>query len=165
MSNDPTRPVTRVRRPTMAQPAAPVSEDAAEAEAIQEEARAEEAAAKAAEDRHRQDITTSTPPTGAVRQEIRREGHAVPVAPGFEPRDGDVLVVTYPEVTLPLPKQYAMMKFGGLIYTRQLRAGDDVTATAEAIGGWLTRTAELSGIAKYRRLVADFLRTKLVGSE
>lgn len=156
-----TTPVRRVRRPTLSEPKTPppvdeeeevLREAEAEREAIQAEARAEEAEARAQESR------AEVPPTGAVRSEIRREGHAGPIPPGFEPRDGDVLVVTYPEVTLPLPRQYSMMKFGGAIYTRTLRAGDDVDQTLTAITGWLSRRAESEGVAKYRRLVAEFVR-------
>lgn len=158
--SDPTRPVTRVRRPTLSQPSQPApqtDEDRAEAEAIAAEAREAEAAAAAAEAKAAES-RAERPPGGPVREEIRREGHAVPVGPGFEVRDGDVLVVTYPEVTLPLPKQYSMMKFGGLIYTRQLRAGDDLEATIAAISSWLAKRAESEGGAKYRRLVAEFVR-------
>lgn len=160
---EPTRPVTRVRRPTLSQPARPEPtpdpdpEAEAEREAIQAEARKAAAEEQAAAERASAG-RAEKPPTGATREEIRREGHAVPLTPGFEPRDGDVLVVSYPDVTLPLPKQYAMMRFGGAIYTRQLRAGDDVDATARAISGWLTRTVEADGVAKYRRLVAEFVR-------
>lgn len=163
--SDPTQPVKRVRRPALSAPK-PVepeprdADDAAEREAIQEEARAAEAAAanEAQAIIDAEESRAEQPPGGPVRSEIRREGHASPVPPGFEPRDGDVLVVTYPEVTLPLPKQYSMMKFGGLIYTRQLRAGDDVDATLEAISSWLRRRAETEGGLKYRRIVAEFIR-------
>lgn len=159
---DETRPVTRIRRPVMAQPKAPEKtpessderddEAASEREAIQAEAREAEAAARA--------VRKEVPPAGAVREEIRREGHALPLSAGFEARAGDVLVVSYQEVTLPLPKAYSMMKFGGLIYTRQLREGDDVAAEAATISKWLTKTAETEGVAKYRRLVAEFVRDK-----
>jgi hypothetical protein len=150
------RQPTRVRRPTLTQPkpdaAPPLDDDAAERAAIQEEAAAGASEARAAEARR------EAPTAAPTREEIRREGHAVPLTPGFEARDGDVLVVTYPEVTLPLPKQYSMMKFGGAIYTRQLRAGDDVDGTARSISAWLSKLCEAEGSAKYRRLVAEFLR-------
>lgn len=112
-----------------------------------------EAAAEAAREA-RQEVP---PMGGAARQEVRSEGHAGPIPAGFEPRDGDVLVITYPEVTLPLPKAYSMMKFGGFIYTRQLREGDDVQEMATTISAWITRVAEREGSAKYRRLVAEFV--------
>lgn len=164
--SDPTQPVRRVRRPQLSEPRQPEAstpevdpEEAAERAAIQEEAREAEAAARVAEE-EAAEVRDVQPPMGAVRSEIRSEGHAGPVPPGFTPRDGDILVVTYPEVTLPLPKQYSMMKFGGAIYTRQLRAGDDVDATLSAISTWLTRRVEVEGGAKYRRLVAQFLGKK-----
>lgn len=163
--SDPTKPVRRIRRPAVSSPRQPAhqpSEDAdavAEREAIQAEAReAEEAARTAAA--AAAEVRSAAPPSGAVRSEIRREGRAVaePIPAGFEPRDGDVLVVSYPEVTLPLPRQYSTMKFGGAIYSRQLRAGDNVDETLNAIGGWLSRRVEAEGAAKYRRLVAQFLK-------
>lgn len=159
--SDPTTPVRRVRRPTLSSPRPPETPPAEEQhepsaeeerEAIQAEARAAEAEHAAWESR------AEPPPGGGVRQEIRREGHAQPIPPGFVPRDGDVLVLSYPEVTLPLPRQFSMMKFGGLIYTRQLRAGDDVEHEARTISAWLERRAETEGVAKYRRLVAEFVK-------
>lgn len=70
-------------------------------------------------------------------------------AAGFEARDGDVLVVSYPEVKLPVsPGSYAMVTVGGLIYTRQLRAGDDVDAEQRKIYAWLKRRAEADARVK-----------------
>jgi hypothetical protein len=161
--SDQTKPVARVRRPNLSTPRpveAPADPEAdAERAAIKAEAEDAERAAKAAVEEQVAARAAPIPPT-PVREEIRREGHAKPieVAPDFEPRDGDVLVVSYPEVTLPLPKQFSMMKFGGLIYTRQLRVGDDVTATARTIGAWITKIAESDGAAKFRRLNAEFIR-------
>lgn len=171
--SDPTRPVTRVRRPVLNQPAAPKPDsdpdphDAAEMEAeraaIQAESREAEQAAAQAAVAQREARAEPPPLPGAVRSEIRREGHAGPIPAGFEAREGDVLVLTYSEVTLPLPKQYAMMKFGGAIYTRKLCAGDDVEKERVAISAWLTRVVEADGVAKYRRMVSDFLRNKGLG--
>jgi hypothetical protein len=89
---------------------------------------------------------------------VERAGERRPIEAGFEAREGDTLVVTYPEVTLPLPAKFAMMKFGGLIYTRKLREGDDPAAEHARIDEWLTRTAETEGSRKYRRLVREFVK-------
>jgi hypothetical protein len=96
---------------------------------------------------------------GATAAHVEREEERLPLDAGFEARDGDTLVVTYPEVTLPLPAKFAMMKFGGLIYTRKLRAGDDVAAEHARIDRWLSRTAETEGTRKYKRLVREFVRS------
>lgn len=170
---DETRPVTRVRRPTLSVPtpptpdprdaehhaaeAAEAARDAELAAAVGEELADAEAAVATAEvvaDASR----AEAPPLPAARAEVRRDTSTEPLTPGFVPRAGDVLVVSYPEVTLPLPKQYAMMRFGGWIYTHQLEAGDDVDTRARAIAAWLTQRAEAEGSVKYRRLVAEFLR-------
>lgn len=169
--NDQTKPVMRVRRPNLSSPKP--TDDATEGAPTEAEQRAQGAytdemseeftAAQAAiaeeveTAKRAREARAEVPPMGAVREEVRREGHASPIPPGFVPRDGDVLVVTYPEVTLPLPKAYSMMKFGGLIYTRTLRDGDDVQAEATTISAWITRVAEAEGVAKYRRLVAEFI--------
>jgi hypothetical protein len=48
-------------------------------------------------------------------------------ASSFEPRDGDILVVSYPEVTAPIGGiSYSSIKLGGFIYTRKLVVGDNV---------------------------------------
>lgn len=48
--------------------------------------------------------------------------------PSFEPRDGDILVVSYPEVSAPIGGiSFSNIKVGGFIYTRKLVAGDDVS--------------------------------------
>jgi hypothetical protein len=99
-------------------------------------------------------------PVGGTIESVVRDGAAAPMAivPGFEPRDGDTLVISYPEVTLPLPKQYSMMKFGGAIYTRKLQAGDDLALIAGQITKWLARTIEADAGAKYRRLAGEFVK-------
>lgn len=77
--------------------------------------------------------------------EVQRPGEAstpVPVIEGFEARDGDVLVVAYPEVTLPLKVQYAMLRVGGMSYSRMLKAGDDVNAEYTRISAWLSKQVE-----------------------
>lgn len=77
--------------------------------------------------------------------EVQRAGEAptpVPAIEGFEARDGDVLVVAYPEVKLPLRVQFAILNVGGISYSRMLRAGDDVNAEYTKISTWLARQVE-----------------------
>lgn len=158
---DQTQPVRRVKRPELSKPATPAPNDvdAEEAAAIQAEARREEAAARAQaeEARAKVDELRKDPPKGAARAHVERDGKASPIGT-FIARDGDVLVCSYPEVTLPLPKQYAMVKFGGLIFTRKLVEGDDVEEQARTIMAWLAAHAEAAGTAKYRRIYADFIK-------
>ena len=61
----------------------------------------------------------------------------------FEPRDGDVLVVSYGEVTVPLPKPYSNVKVGGNSYRRQLREGDNVVEQFEKIANYLKGVTEV----------------------
>lgn len=61
----------------------------------------------------------------------------------FEPRDGDVLVVSYGEVTVPLPKPYSNVKVGGNSYTRQLREGDNVVQEFERTAKYLKAVTEV----------------------
>lgn len=100
----------------------------------------------------------------ATRTQVRRPGAEeaipVPVPDGFETREGDVLVVAYPEVTLPLRVKYAVVKVGDCSYTRQLRAGDDVNEQWEKINRWLTAQVE----ADVRRKVAAYM-AELEGQE
>jgi hypothetical protein len=74
--------------------------------------------------------------------------HDVPI--DFEAREGDVLVVSYPEVTIPL-RQYASAKIGGLIYTRKLQAGDSVAEQFEKVYAFLVKRAEADAREKVRR--------------
>lgn len=62
-------------------------------------------------------------------------------------RDGDILVVSYPEVTIPIA-QYSGVKVGGLIYTRKLLDGDDVEAQYRSIYEFLKAKATADGRAK-----------------
>lgn len=158
---DPTRPITRVRRPTLAAPVSPLQE-AADLDQAAHHAETHDAEQQGAREEFRRDAEFAASvgeeladaPPAPVRSEIRREGHAVSVK-GFIPRAGDVLVVAYGEVTLPLPKQFAMVRFGGYTYTHQLEAGDDVDERARAISQWLSQRAEADGVAKYARLAAE----------
>lgn len=71
--------------------------------------------------------------------------------PDFEAREGDLLVVSYPEVTLPLAP-YSTAKIGGLIYTRKLREGESVDEQFGRIYGYLEKRAE----ADARRKLGTF---------
>lgn len=71
--------------------------------------------------------------------------------PDFEAREGDLLVVSYPEVTLPLAP-YSTAKIGGLIYTRKLREGESVDEQFGRIYSYLERRAESDA----RRKLATF---------
>ena len=67
-------------------------------------------------------------------------------------REGDVLVVAYPEVTVPIA-QFSGVKVGGLIYTRKLIEGDDVEEQYRAIYDFLKAKATADGrikIQEYR---------------
>ena len=57
-------------------------------------------------------------------------------------REGDVLVVTYPEVKVPI-KQFWIVGVGNLTYTRRMNAGESVTQQANQIMGKLTELAEM----------------------
>lgn len=57
-------------------------------------------------------------------------------------REGDVLVVSYPEVKIPLLTKYSTVTIGGLIYTRRLAPGDNVPNEYDKIYGFLKSMAE-----------------------
>lgn len=86
----------------------------------------------------------------ATRTQVRRPGGPgeepttipFPTPEGFDARDGDVLVVAYPEVTLPLRVKYAVLKVGDCSYSRQLREGDDVNEQFVKISRWLSSQVE-----------------------
>lgn len=108
-------------------------------------------------------IASAEPPTpspGPPGRHRTAEGveTPLPLPEGFSARDGDSLVISYPEVTLPLPRKFAMMKFGGLIYTRKLNEGEDVAEQYEVISKWLFAVGERDGVAKYRKLLKEFIK-------
>lgn len=57
-------------------------------------------------------------------------------------REGDVLVVSYPEVKLPLASRFGTITVGGLIYTRRLVAGESAAVEQQRIYAFLKRMAE-----------------------
>ncbi len=79
-----------------------------------------------------------------------------PWPPGFAAREGDVLVCSVPEVTLPLPRKYATIKLGGFIYTRRLVAGEDVAEQAATVMGWLEKFSARTGSDRFKRWAAEF---------
>jgi hypothetical protein len=62
-------------------------------------------------------------------------------------RDGDILVVQYPEVTIPIA-QYCTVKVGGLIYTRKLVAGEDAELQCRIVYEFLRNRAQADGRVK-----------------
>ena len=91
---------------------------------------------------------------------VRTEGaetvsFAIPEAP-FEARDGDVLIIAYPEVTVPLSIKYATVKIGGISYTRRMQAGDNVGETFAKVYGWIKSVAEGIGAEKVKRIAREF---------
>lgn len=56
-------------------------------------------------------------------------------------REGDVLVVSYPEVKIPI-KQFWVVGVGNLTYTRRMKEGESVTQQTNAIMAKLTELAE-----------------------
>lgn len=102
----------------------------------------------------RRPVSAAPPPSPAVQAHVERAlgtGFApqkFDVVAGFQPRNGDVLHVSYPEVVLPMKVQYASVRVGGMGLTRQLAEGDDVVAEAEAIYNFLAAFSAQAGEAK-----------------
>ena len=92
------------------------------------------------------------PPGGRVERPGEPPIYDLP--PDFEAREGDVLVVSYPEVTIPL-RQYASAKVGGLIYTRKLREGESVAEQFEKVYAFLTKRAENDAREKVKRYAME----------
>lgn len=78
---------------------------------------------------------------------------------GFDVREGDVLVVHYPEVTVPIAP-YASVKVGGLIYTRQLVKGDDVAKQYDRIYAFLKGRAERDANEKVKAWSAEMAKAR-----
>lgn len=76
----------------------------------------------------------------------------------LEAREGDVLVVSYPEVTLPLPERYSSAKVGGAIYTRRLVAGESAREQFERVYRFLSDSSERAAKHKVRRFAAEMQR-------
>jgi hypothetical protein len=74
-------------------------------------------------------------------------------------REGDVLVVSYGEHTIPIA-QYANVKVGGLTYSRKLAEGDDVEAEYTRVYAFLKRRAMLDGQAKVDEAQAELARAR-----
>jgi hypothetical protein len=74
-------------------------------------------------------------------------------------RQGDVLVVAFPEMTIPIAS-YANVKIGGLTYSRHLVDGESVEDQYEKIYAFLTRRALLDGKAKVAEAQAELERVR-----
>lgn len=64
-------------------------------------------------------------------------------------REGDVLVVQYGEVKIPVI-QYSTVSVGGLTYSRQLKAGENVSVEYDKVYAFLKSAAERDGREKIR---------------
>lgn len=94
----------------------------------------------------RQMVKAGTPPEAAIDEPI-------------DVRDGDTLVVSYPEVTIPIA-QYSVVKVGGLTYTRQLRVGDDVAHEHDRIYNFLRQRVETEARVKCAHFVGELQRAR-----
>lgn len=80
---------------------------------------------------------------------------------GFTPREGDVLVVSYPEVTISLGgNSFSAVKVGGLIYTRKLIDGDDPGEQYRKIYAFLERRALIDGREKVKLYQEELKRVR-----
>lgn len=79
---------------------------------------------------------------------------------GFDAREGDVLVVNYPEVSVPLAGYGVNCKVGGLMYTRRLLPGDDVAKQYDRIYAFLKARAERDANEKVRAWAEEVRKAK-----
>lgn len=75
-------------------------------------------------------------------------------------REGDTLVVSYPEVKLPLTTKFGTITVGGLIYTRKLVSGDNAEAEYDRIYLFLKRLAERDAREKVKLWNDELLRAR-----
>lgn len=80
-------------------------------------------------------------------------------------REGDVLVVAYGEVKLPLTSRFGSITVGGLIYTRQLVDCDDVETEYQRIYDFLKRLAERDAREKVKAWNAEMTLARRVADE
>lgn len=78
---------------------------------------------------------------------------------GFKANEGDTLSVNYPEIMVPVGHMLNV-KIGGLLYTRKLREGDDVSAIYDEIYGFLEKKARRDGRLKIQAVLADVEASK-----
>lgn len=93
-----------------------------------------------------------------------KEGDEGRVGPGvssrtheavLEARDGDVLVVQFPEQKVGIPNSYSSVTLAGLTYSRRLVAGDDPGAEYDRIYAFLKARAERDGRERLREFAAE----------
>lgn len=99
-------------------------------------------------------VVPKLPPGRVERTKEDGEVESFEPLPDFEAREGDVLVVGYPEVTIPL-KQYSSCKVGGLIYTRKMREGESVAEQMEKVYRFLEKRAEADARSKVRKFAEE----------
>jgi hypothetical protein len=81
--------------------------------------------------------------------------------PAFVPREGDQLVIAYPEVTIGLgSNSYSSVKVGGLIYTRVLRDADDADEQYRKIYAFLEQRAVRDGREKVKLFQEELKRAR-----
>lgn len=84
--------------------------------------------------------------------------------PQLRARDGDVLVVTYGDVKIPISK-YNTVTVGGLIYTRRLVDGDDVQLEHDVIYEFLRDNAERDAREKFSTWAAQIQAARVAERE
>lgn len=78
---------------------------------------------------------------------------------GFKANEGDTLSVGYPEIMVPVGHMLNV-KIGGLLYTRKLRDGDDVSAVYDEVYAFLEKKARRDGRLKIQAVLADVEASK-----
>ena len=75
---------------------------------------------------------------------------------GFEPRDGDRLVVTYSPAKFSLQGTYSSVELDGATFSRSLQEGDDIDETFDAVYSFLARKCKAEARAKLEWFVTQF---------
>lgn len=79
---------------------------------------------------------------------------------GFKTRDGDVLVVNWPEIKVPVI-QFSTVSVGGLSYTRRLTDGEDPEVVYHQIYAFLERVGQRDAREKLAAWGAEFKKAGL----
>lgn len=105
-------------------------------------------------------------PEATVERPPEEPGKPVNIFEGltadFEARDGDTLVLTYGEVTIPTSVDYFNIRAGGHSYRRTLKEGDNVVEQAVKVREFLRNFSErdIRQKAQVWASEADKLRAK-----